>query len=111
MRYFEKKKDAAGCRTTAELFENIPRTDAVSLYNAACFRAISAAVIRATDKSPAGARQADEEADRAMAWLEKAVGREGKTQLPMGTLRISPGPRPGRFPEIGCGFGGRETLM
>ncbi len=74
MRYFEKKKDAAGCRTTAELFENIPRTDEVSLYNAACFRAVTSAVIRATDKSPAGAKQADEEANRAMAWLEKAVG-------------------------------------
>ena len=74
LRYFEKKKDAAGCRTTAELFENIWRTDAMSMYNAACFRAVTAAVTRAADKSPAGAKQADEEAERAMAWLRKAVG-------------------------------------
>ena len=74
MRYFEKKTDAAGCRTTAELFENTQRSDVGSLYNAACFRAISAAIIRATDKSPTSAKQADQEADRAMAWLEKAVG-------------------------------------
>ena len=32
-----------------------------------------AAVIRATDMSPTAAEQADAEADRAMAWLTKAV--------------------------------------
>ncbi len=74
MRYFEKKQDAAGCRTTAEMFEKVHRNDAASLYNAACMRAITSAVIRATDKSSTGAKQADEEAERAMAWLEKAVG-------------------------------------
>jgi hypothetical protein len=42
-------------------------------YNAACFRAVTAAALRAADESPAGAKQAEAEADRAMAWLERAV--------------------------------------
>jgi serine/threonine protein kinase/tetratricopeptide (TPR) repeat protein len=73
LRLFEKRKEAAGCRQTAELWENLKRTDAGSLYNAACLRAVTAAVLRETDKSPASARQADAEADRAMAWLAQAV--------------------------------------
>jgi tetratricopeptide (TPR) repeat protein len=73
LRHFEKAKDAAGCRTTAELWEKQRRTDAASLYNAACWRAVTAAVIRATDTSPAAAVQADAEADRAMAWLKQAI--------------------------------------
>jgi serine/threonine protein kinase len=73
LQYFEKAKDAAGCRATAEMWENLKRTDAASLYDAACFRAVTAAVIRATDKSPTALEQADAEADRATAWLKKAV--------------------------------------
>src|SRR5262249_21169113 len=73
LRHFEKTKDAAACRQTAEMWERLNRTDAGSLYEAACMRAVTAAVFRAADKSPAGARQADAEADRAVAWLKQAV--------------------------------------
>jgi tetratricopeptide (TPR) repeat protein len=73
LRHFEKTKDAVGCRQTAELWESLQRSDANSLYHAARLRAVSAAVLRATDPSPAAARQAEAEADRAMAWLKHAV--------------------------------------
>ncbi len=69
LRHFAKAKDAAGCRATAEMWEGLERTDAASLYNAACFRAVTAAVLRAAAK-PA---EADAEAGRAMAWLRQAV--------------------------------------
>src|SRR5207249_389236 len=46
LRHFEKAKDAGGCRASAELWEKQQRTDAGSLYDAACFRAITAAVVR-----------------------------------------------------------------
>jgi len=64
---------AALVRQVAELWEKRNGTDANSLYDAACNRAITAAAIRASDKSPQGAKQADAEADRAMAWLKRAV--------------------------------------
>jgi len=73
LRHFEKAKDADGCQTTAEMWERVRGSDADSLYGAACFRAVSAAVIRATDMSPTAAKRADGEADRAMTWLKKAV--------------------------------------
>jgi tetratricopeptide (TPR) repeat protein len=73
LRHFEKIKDAAGCRQTAEMWENLKRTDADSLYNAARMRAVTAAVLRAADRSPEGGKQADAEADRAMARLKQAV--------------------------------------
>jgi tetratricopeptide (TPR) repeat protein len=73
LRHFEKAKDAAGCRQTAEMWENLKRTDADSLYNAACMRAVTAAVTRAADTSPEGGKQAEAEADRAMDWLKQAV--------------------------------------
>jgi eukaryotic-like serine/threonine-protein kinase len=73
LRHFEKTGDAAGCRQTAEMWENLKRTDADSLYNAARMRAVTAAVLRAADKSPAGGQQADAEADRAMVSLRQAV--------------------------------------
>jgi tetratricopeptide (TPR) repeat protein len=73
LRHFAKTGDATGCRQTAEMWEGLKRTDAASLYNAARLRAVTAAVFRATDKSPAGGKQADAEADRAMAWLKKAI--------------------------------------
>jgi tetratricopeptide (TPR) repeat protein len=68
LRHFEKTRDAAGCRQTAELWESLKRTDADSLYTAARLRAVTAAVLRQADKS-----QADTEADRAMAWLKQAI--------------------------------------
>jgi hypothetical protein len=73
LRHFEKSKDAAGCRATAEMWEGLRRTDADSLYNAACYRAVTAAVVRAADKPGAAAKEADAEAERAMAWLRQAV--------------------------------------
>src|SRR5262249_23291010 len=73
LRHFEKTGDAAGCRQTAEMWEALKRTDADSLYTAACIRAVTAAVFRAAVPSPPGAREADAEADRAMAWLVQAV--------------------------------------
>jgi hypothetical protein len=51
----------------------LQRTDARSLYNAGCYRAVAAKVIRATDSSPAGAKAFEDEANRAMAWLQQAV--------------------------------------
>ena len=49
--------------------EKLRRTDPDGLYEAACFRAVSATVFRATDKSASAAR----DADRAMDWLTQAV--------------------------------------
>ena len=40
--------------------------------DAACFRAVTAAVVRSS-ANPADAKQADAEADRAMSWLRQAV--------------------------------------
>jgi serine/threonine protein kinase/tetratricopeptide (TPR) repeat protein len=73
LRHFQKARDAAGCRQTAEMWEGLKRTDAESLYDAACMRAVTAAVVRAADRFPADRKQADAEADRAMAWLQQAV--------------------------------------
>jgi len=73
LRYFEKAKNAQECRTTAELWEKQQRTDAVSLYEAAICRAVTAAVLLATDKSPEAAGKARDENDEAMVWLRKAL--------------------------------------
>jgi tetratricopeptide (TPR) repeat protein len=73
LRHFQKARDAAGCRATAEMWENLRRNDAGGLYNAACYRAVTAAVIRETDPSATGAGHADAEADRAMEWLKRAI--------------------------------------
>ncbi len=72
LRHFEKTKDAAGCRQTAEMWEKLNRTDATSLYDAACMRAVTAAVLKSTPGANA-TRLANEETDRAMAWLDQAV--------------------------------------
>jgi hypothetical protein len=71
LRHFAKTRDAAGCRQTAEMWEQLKRTDADGLYNAARMRAVTAAVLRAAGQSPACGRRA--EADRAMTWLRRAV--------------------------------------
>ncbi len=75
LRQFERTKDAAGCRATAEQFETLQLIDAHDLYHAACFRAITATVIKHDPKTPPAdaARLAREEADRAMAWLTQAI--------------------------------------
>jgi serine/threonine protein kinase/tetratricopeptide (TPR) repeat protein len=68
LRHFAKRKDSAGCRQTAVMWENLKRTDPDSLYNAACMRAVTAAVLREADPSTANVQ-----ADRAIAWLKQAV--------------------------------------
>ncbi len=73
LRHFEKTADAAGCRATAELWEKLNRADAESLYRAACMRAVTAAVLRTTDRSAAAAKDAAAQEDRALAWLKQAV--------------------------------------
>ena len=73
LRACAKQKDASGCRQTAELWEKLDRKDAGSLYNAACYRAVTAGVLRADDRTPHAGEQADAEADIAMGWLAKAV--------------------------------------
>jgi serine/threonine protein kinase len=69
LRHFQQVRDAAGCRQTADIWENLQRRDANSLCHAARLRAVTAGVLRAVAASP----QADAEADRAMAWLNGAV--------------------------------------
>ena len=64
----KEKKDAAGCRATAETWENLKRSDANSLFSAGCFRAVCAAVMR--EQKEEGA---DEQADKAMLWLKQAI--------------------------------------
>jgi eukaryotic-like serine/threonine-protein kinase len=73
LRPFEKAKNATGCRATAEMWENLKRSDANSLYNAACCRAVTAAVIRASNDSETAGKQSAAEIDRAMVWLRQAV--------------------------------------
>jgi hypothetical protein len=72
MDHFEKVGDAAGCRATAAKWEKLNRPDAESLYHAGCFRSVTAEVQSKTPGADA-ARLAKEDADRAMAWLTKAV--------------------------------------
>jgi serine/threonine protein kinase/tetratricopeptide (TPR) repeat protein len=72
LRHFEKMKDASGCRRTAEVWEKLNRTDAASLYAAARMRSVTCAVCKETTGADA-IRLADEEADRAVAWLTQAV--------------------------------------
>jgi eukaryotic-like serine/threonine-protein kinase len=72
MGHFRKVADPAGCRATAEMWEKLSRKDAGSLYDAACLRAVTAAVQAKTPGADA-ARLAKDDADRAMAWLTKAV--------------------------------------
>jgi serine/threonine protein kinase/tetratricopeptide (TPR) repeat protein len=73
LRHFERMKDPAGCRQTAEMWERLNRADAASLYTAARMRAVTAAVLRAADSSPTGAEQANGQAEQAMAWLKQAI--------------------------------------
>jgi serine/threonine protein kinase/tetratricopeptide (TPR) repeat protein len=73
--HFAKMKDAAGCRETAEKWEQLKRADALSLYDTACLRAVLAAVIRQDPNTPRADadRLARAEADRAMVWLTRAI--------------------------------------
>jgi non-specific serine/threonine protein kinase/serine/threonine-protein kinase len=84
LRHFQKTKDAAGCRATAEMWERLQRTDAQSLYAAACMRAVTAAVIREGKLPRADAAGITrEQADRAVAWLRQAVAAGFKNSAQM----------------------------
>jgi eukaryotic-like serine/threonine-protein kinase len=71
--YCAESSDAQGCRKTAEIWESMRRTDAASLYNAARYRAVAAAVLRKSEHAPHGNTRADKESDQAMTWLRQAV--------------------------------------
>jgi hypothetical protein len=70
---FAKQKDGPGCRQTAAMWERLQRTDADSLYSAACYRAVTAGAWRSGAATSEAVQAADAEADRAMDWLRKAV--------------------------------------
>ncbi|MBX7105803.1 MAG: serine/threonine-protein kinase [Gemmataceae bacterium] len=73
MQHFIKLRDVVGCRKNAALWDSLSRKDAIGLYNTACAHAIVACVIRDRDRSAEAEKQANDEADRAMEWLRKAV--------------------------------------
>jgi hypothetical protein len=73
LRACAKQKDAPGCRRTAEMWEKLNRTDVVSLYKAASYRAVTAGLMRDCVRTPEAVKKANEEADIAMSWLAKAV--------------------------------------
>ena len=52
LKHFAKAKDASSCRQTAEMWETQKRSDALSLYDAACMRAVTAAVVKQDPKTP-----------------------------------------------------------
>jgi serine/threonine protein kinase len=83
LKYYLKAKDAPGRRRTLDEWEKLNLTDANNLYNSACFRALTAASIRATDKSASATREADANADRAMEFLKRAIraGLSDKSQI------------------------------
>jgi tetratricopeptide (TPR) repeat protein len=69
LRHFQRSDDPAGCRATAEIWEDLKRTDAEGLYAAAGMRAVAAALhARANQQA-----EDTEDADRAMTWLTRAV--------------------------------------
>jgi len=72
-RYFQKTRDVAGCRATTDMFEKLKPTDSDGLYDAARMRAVTSALIRASDKTEAGGKAAAVDAEKAMAWLKQAV--------------------------------------
>jgi len=73
LHHYKKAKDLAAYRRTIEEWEKRKQTEADFLYMGACFRAMKAALVRATDKSPGAIREADADCDRAMEILKKAV--------------------------------------
>ena len=73
LRVFEKQKQGPDCSRTAEMWEQLNRIDADSLYQAACFRAVTAGVYRANGTISEAAKQADIESAKAAGWLRKAI--------------------------------------
>jgi tetratricopeptide (TPR) repeat protein len=70
--HFRQAGDAAECRATAERWEQMHPTDAASLYNAACYRAV---VAELQTKTPGdeSVQLAQADAERAMEWLRQAI--------------------------------------
>jgi serine/threonine protein kinase/tetratricopeptide (TPR) repeat protein len=75
-----KQKDAAGFLATAAEYESLNLAAAGGLYDAACVRALCAALILEDTRIPAtdAPRLAKEQGDRAMAWLHQAVAQGWK---------------------------------
>ncbi len=74
----------ADCLEATEKFEKLNRTDSRSLYHAARYRAIAAALLQSADKSPEGAKRARAQANQAMSWLKKAISAGYKDARNMG---------------------------
>ena len=71
-KHFRKIGDAAGCRAAAETWEKFGRADADGLYLAAGIWAVAAGV-QAKAPGADAARLSKDDAERAMAWMTKAV--------------------------------------
>ena len=82
LRSFAKKKDADGCRQTAEMWEKLARTDADSLYSASVFWSVTASLV------PAGAQARD--AQKAMDWVKKAVAAGFNTPRHLARIKQDP---------------------
>jgi len=72
LRCCQKLSDVAGCRASVEMLEKRGPADANSFYNVACYRAVTAS-LQAKAKDEGAAKLANEDADKAMAWLHKTV--------------------------------------
>jgi non-specific serine/threonine protein kinase/serine/threonine-protein kinase len=84
IRCHRKAGDLARCRATTEMLVKRNLTDAESLYNAACYQAVTASLqAKATD--PHAAKLAKDDGDKAMAWLQKAVAAGWKDAAHMKT--------------------------
>jgi serine/threonine protein kinase len=82
MRIPWEAKDAAGCRATAERWEKRNPKTAIELYDAARYWAVTAAVQAQTPGADA-TRLAQEDAEKAMDWLRRAVAAGCKDRAQM----------------------------
>lgn len=73
LQYFASVRDPVGCEATAKLWDKIPPTDPDSMYEAATHHAITAAVIGESDQSKEAAGKVEDNAKRAVDWLQKAI--------------------------------------
>jgi hypothetical protein len=82
LRRAEIMKDAVGCREAVKDWEKLNRSDASYLYSAACYRAVTAAVMKQDPKIPKADvdQLVKENLDRAMDWLRLAAAK-GATEL------------------------------
>jgi tetratricopeptide (TPR) repeat protein len=69
----QKTGDADGCRKIVESCEDLRPTTPDWLYNLACYRAVTAALLRADGKATHKQDLAKTDAERAMDWLKKAL--------------------------------------